>query len=44
MFESTATWAEELVFPEVNDYLGFVRAFAGSPGTPITDARRPPAG
>jgi hypothetical protein len=36
MFESTATWAEELVYPEVNDYLGYVRAFAGSPGAPIT--------
>ena len=39
MFESTATWAEERVFREVNDYVGFVPAFAGTRASPITDVR-----
>lgn len=37
MFESTATWAEDYVFPEINDYLGYVRAFARNPEKPLTD-------
>ena len=36
LFESTATWAEEEVFPADNDYLNYVRAFAQHPGTPLT--------
>ena len=32
MLESTATWAEEKVYPEINDYLGYVSAFAQFPG------------
>ncbi len=39
MFESTATWAEEFVFGEVDDYVAFLPAFAGDPGSPITDVR-----
>lgn len=37
MFESTAVWSEEHVYPEINDYVNFVRAFAASPGTPLSD-------
>jgi hypothetical protein len=37
MFEATATWSEDFVYPAVNDYVTYVRAFASSPGTPITD-------
>ena len=32
MFESTAVWAEEKVFPDVDDYLNYVRVFATLPG------------
>ena len=39
MFESTATWSEDYVFPEINDYLGYLPAFARHPGEPLTDAR-----
>ena len=41
MFESTAVWAEEKVFPQINDYLGYVRAFAQFPGDPITKTYPP---
>jgi hypothetical protein len=37
MFEATATWSEEFVYPAVNDYVNYVGAFASSPGAPITD-------
>ncbi len=37
MFESTATWAENHVYPTIDDYLFYVRSFASRPGTPITD-------
>lgn len=37
MFESTATWSEDYVFPEINDYLGYLPAFARNPGEPLTD-------
>ncbi len=37
MFESTAVWVEEQVYPEINDYVNYVGAFASSPGAPITD-------
>ena len=36
MLESTATWTEEKVYPEINDYLGYVNVFARFPGNPIT--------
>ena len=36
MLESTATWTEEQVYPDINDYLGYVAAFARYPTTPIT--------
>ncbi len=36
MLESTATWAEEKVYPDINDYLGYVSAFAKFPSNPIT--------
>ena len=38
MFESTAVWSEEHVYPEIDDYVNYVRSFANSPGTPITAA------
>ena len=31
MFESTAVWAEEKVYPEINDYVNYVRVFASLP-------------
>jgi hypothetical protein len=37
IFEATAVWAEEQVFPEINDYLNYVEVFAQRPGVPITD-------
>lgn len=37
LFESTATWAEEKVFPNDNDYVNYLTAFAKTPSTPITD-------
>jgi hypothetical protein len=37
MFESTAVWMEEQVYPEIDDYLRYVPAFARAPGAPITD-------
>jgi hypothetical protein len=37
MFEATATWSEDFVYPAVNDYVTYIRAFASSPGVPITD-------
>ena len=41
MFESTAVWAEEKVYPQINDYLNYVRAFASFPGAPLTTAYPP---
>ena len=32
MFESTAVWAEEKVFPQINDYVNYVPRFAQLPG------------
>ena len=40
LLEATATWSEDHVFPDDNDYLNYVRAFAKTPGTPITLRRR----
>jgi hypothetical protein len=37
VFESTATWSEEKVYPDINDYLGYVAAFARYPGEPVTE-------
>ena len=37
VFESTATWSEEKVYPDINDYLGYVAAFARFPGEPVTE-------
>jgi len=36
MFESTATWVEQYVFPDVDDYLNYLPAFASTPETPLT--------
>jgi hypothetical protein len=36
MYESTATWAEEKVFPADDDYVNYMDTWASSPGTPIT--------
>jgi hypothetical protein len=41
MFESTAVWAEEKVFPGIDDYLNYVRVFAAFPGAPLTKAYPP---
>jgi hypothetical protein len=39
MFESTAVWAEEQVYPDANDWLNYLPAFTKRPQSPITDAR-----
>ena len=36
MYESTATWAEEKVFPLDNDYHLYMDTWAGNPGLPLT--------
>jgi hypothetical protein len=36
LFEATATWAEDHVFPDVNDYTNYVPSFADSVGKPMT--------
>jgi Family of unknown function (DUF6055) len=36
MLESTATWIEEQVYPDINDYLRYVDAFADTPAVPLT--------
>ena len=37
LFESTATWAEEEVYPAVNDYINYVPSFAAHPEVPLTN-------
>ncbi len=39
LFEDTATWAEEQVYPEINDYLNYLPALAGKPEKPMTGSR-----
>jgi hypothetical protein len=39
LFESTSVWVEEQVYPEINDYVNYVDAFASKPGAPITKTR-----
>ena len=36
LFEDTATWAEEKVYPAINDYLNYLPAFAAKPQVPMT--------
>jgi hypothetical protein len=36
MFESTATWAEERVYPAIDDYLTYVPSYATSTSKPLT--------
>lgn len=36
LFESTATWAEEYVYPDINDYLNYLPAFAKAADRPMT--------
>ena len=38
LFESTAVWTEELVFPNDNDYVNsYLKTFARTPQVPVTD-------
>ncbi len=37
LFESSATWSEEKVFPNDNDYVNYLNVFARTPGVPITE-------
>jgi hypothetical protein len=37
LFESSATWSEEKVFPNDNDYVNYLPVFARTPQVPITD-------
>ena len=39
MFESTATWMEEMVYPEINDYLRFTKSFSRFPWFPMAEPR-----
>jgi hypothetical protein len=36
LFESSATWSEDKVFPNDNDYVNYLNTFARTPGVPIT--------
>ncbi len=36
LFEDTATWAEEQVYPGINDYLNYIPAFSAKPDIPMT--------
>lgn len=36
MFESTATWMENQVYPGIDDYLGYVPSFASTPEVSLT--------
>lgn len=36
--ESTATWMEEVVYPEANDYLQYLESWAESTAEPLTDS------
>lgn len=36
LFEDTATWMEEKVYPNINDYVNYVPAFAEHPSRPMT--------
>ena len=36
LFEDTATWMEEQVYPEINDYLNYLPAFAKGSEAPMT--------
>jgi hypothetical protein len=36
LFESTATWSEDHVFPNDNDYVNYLDTFSRTPGVPIT--------
>lgn len=38
MFEATAVWTEEQVYPQINDYVNYVSSFASNPGVSITDS------
>ena len=35
MFESTATWAENQVYPGIDDYIDYVPDFAGASTVPL---------
>lgn len=37
MFESTATWVEEMVYPAINDYLRFTTPFSKLPFVPMAE-------
>jgi hypothetical protein len=41
MLEATATWVEDKVYPDVNDYLGYIPSFAKFPGEPLTTTAPP---
>jgi len=36
MFEATATWMEQQVYPAINDYLNYLPTFAQHPESPLT--------
>jgi hypothetical protein len=38
--EATATWMEEQVYPDIDDYLNFVPSFASAPEAPLTGRKK----
>jgi hypothetical protein len=36
MFEATAVWVEDKVYPQINDYLNYVAAWSNQPKVPLT--------
>lgn len=34
--EATSTWAEDIIYPQVNDYLGYLSNWFAAPDTPLT--------
>jgi hypothetical protein len=39
LFESTATWSEQQVYPDINDYLNYLPSFAKGSESPMTSAK-----
>ncbi len=40
MFESTATWVEDRVYPAINDYFNFLQPFYENPDVPLAETNR----
>ena len=40
MFESTATWMENVVYPDIDDYIGYLPFYASAVKVPLTGTPR----